>query len=376
MCTTIFPEPSTKALINLTAFRQNIAAVRSYVGSEVRILAVVKADAYGHGAVRMAREALAGGAEYLGVARVHEGVELRTAGFRAPILVFEAPPASHLSVAIEQELDLTIVSANDAASIDQAARELGGTAKVHFKVDTGMGRLGLPHERAAEEILGVHRLAGLSPTGIYSHFATSEDPDQTYAQLQLDRFRRVLDALAGKDVTIPIRHMANSGAIMTLPQSHLDMVRPGIMLYGYPPRHMMSETHPVKPVMSLVSRLAMVKAVPAGSSISYGRRYTTHSRTIIGTIPVGYADGYPRSLTNNATVLIQGRRFPLVGTVCMDHIMVDLGDSSFKEGTPVILFGNDGRETITAWDIAAAAGTIPYEITCLVTRRVPREYVG
>jgi alanine racemase len=277
-------------------------------------------------------------------------------------------------VAIEQELHLTVVSVSDAASVNRAAREAGRSAKVHFKVDTGMGRLGVSYQNAVEEILRALELSGLSPAGIYSHFATSEDPDQTYAQMQLDRFRMVLDALAGKGITFPIRHMANSGAIMTMPESHLDMVRPGIMLYGYPPRKGMSEVHPVRPVMSLVSRLAMVKAVQAGTSISYGRRYTTRSGTLIGTIPVGYADGYPRSLTNNATVLIRGRRFPLVGTVCMDHVMVDLGESSFDEGTSVILLGADGSEAITAWDIASAAGTIPYEITCLVTGRVPREY--
>jgi alanine racemase len=369
------PEPSTRALIDTGAFRHNLNAVRSYVGSGPRILAVVKANAYGHGALEMAREAAGWGADYLGVARVHEGVELRLGGLKGKILVFESAPAEHYPPAIAHGLELTVVSLSSARAIDQAARRTGTLANVHVKIDTGMGRLGLPHVGAVEAIKEMKTLAGLSLTGIYSHFATSEDPDQTYARMQLDRFNGVVAVLADMGVGFTLRHMANSGAIMTLPESHLDMVRPGIMLYGYPPGLGMQERHPVRPVMSLVSRIAFIKHVEPGMSISYGRRYVAQSSTRIATVPIGYADGYPRLLTNRASAIIKAKRYPVVGTVCMDHIMVDIGaDEIAHEGDPVILIGKEGTESITAWDIAQTIGTIPYEVTCLVTRRVPRLY--
>jgi alanine racemase len=370
------PSHPTTALIDLSAFRQNLAAVRSYIGQGSAIMPVVKADAYGHGAMRLSEEALRQGVSQLAVARYHEGLALRAAGIGAPILVFEIVPAEHLTASLAGTLTLTVASETHAGAISSLAVTMGTKATVHVKVDTGMGRLGMHHDGAAAAIERIVRLAGLRVEGLYSHFATSEDPDQSFAREQLDRFESVLSALDRRKISIPLRHMANSGAIIALPRSHFDLVRPGIMLYGYTPGRDMPQRYPVRPVMSLRSRVSFLKTVEGGTSISYGRRYSTPRRTTIATIPVGYADGFGRLLTNRSTCIIRGRRFPVVGTVCMDHIMVDVGpESGIDEGDDVTLLGHEGNETITAWDIASTIGTIPYEVTCLVTPRVPRVFV-
>jgi alanine racemase len=244
------------------------------------------------------------------------------------------------------------------------------------KVDTGMGRLGLNATAAGDEIESIARLPRIDLVGVYSHFATSEDPDQSFARYQMDLFSRVLEDLRRRRIEVPLRHMANSGAILELPESHFEMVRPGIMLYGYTPRSGMKQSTSLLPVMSLVSRVAFLKLVPPDTSISYGRRYFTTGETRIATIPVGYGDGYSRLLTGKADVLIKGKRYPVVGTICMDQLMADLGsETEVHEGELVTLIGRDGEEVISCWELAAKLGTIPYEITCLVTSRVPRRFV-
>jgi alanine racemase len=304
-------------------------------------------------------------------------VELRDAGLTARILVFESVPGEQYEEVLKSGLEATIVSLSSASSLDQVARRMGTVARVHVKVDTGMGRLGIALDGAVETIARITSLRGLDVIGICSHFATSEDADQSYARFQLEQFKSVVAQLAGRGVRFAIRHMANSGAIMAIPDSHFDMVRPGIMLYGYPPGEGMIERYPVRPVMSLVSRVAFVKTVEPGASISYGRRFIAPTRSRIATVPIGYADGYSRLLTNRASALIRGVRFPVVGTICMDHVMIDLGeDRSVGEGDRVVLMGEDGSERITAWDLARTIGSIPYETTCLVTARVPRVYLG
>jgi alanine racemase len=367
--------PVTRALIDLAAFRANLDAVRSYVGANVKILAVVKADAYGHGAVRMAEEAVRWGVDYLGVARIHEGLELRMAGISHPTLVFEVPPAAQLEFALQQDLQLTVVSLEGAAFIDDVASRIGKRAAIHMKVDTGMGRLGLGTAEALPVIERISRMEGVHLVGLYSHFATSEDPDQTFALHQLGQFQALVRSLDGRGISPPLKHMANSGAIIALPASHLDMVRPGIMLYGYPPAQGMEQRFPLKPVMSLVSQVTFLKSVDPGTSISYGRKYFTRERTTIATIPVGYADGFSRLLTGNAEALVRGKRYPVVGTICMDALMLDLGpETDIAEGDPVTFIGADGAQRIDAWDLAARIGSIPYEVTCLITKRVQRVY--
>lgn len=367
---------SACARVSLGAFQHNLQAVRSYVGTRVRIMAVIKADGYGHGMPELARAADEFGITDFGVARVHEGVELRQHLPSAPILVFEAPRIDTLQAALEHRLDVTVVSEDTASSLEDAARRTGTRARVHVKVDTGMGRLGLPPQQALEVVKRVAESQWLELAGVYSHFATSEDPDQTFARKQLSRFHELLDAVDRSGIPVPLRHMANSGAIIALPESHFDMVRPGIMLYGYPPGMGMPERHPVVPVLSLVSRVAFVKTVPRDTSISYGRRYFTRSTTQIATVPMGYADGYPRALIGKASALVNGVRYPVAGTICMDQLMLDLGlEADVHVDDEVVLIGASEPERITAWDVADAVGTIPYEITCMITKRVPREYV-
>ena len=368
---------ATQAIVDLPAFRHNLDAVRAYVGPSVGIMAVVKADGYGHGMLRMAEAALAHGIRHFGVARVHEGLELRAAGFTAPTLVFESPAPEAIPEAIAADLELTLVSGEVLEWIEQAARGTGRVVRVHMKVDTGMGRLGRPAEAAASLVVRAARSPFLRLGGVYSHFATSEDPDTRFAEQQLRRFSDLLSAVRGEGVTIPLCHMANSGAIMTMPDAHLDMVRPGIMLYGYPPGRGMVERFPVRPVLSLITRAAFVKIVGPNTSISYGRKYFTGRTTTIVTVPAGYADGYSRLLTGKAEALIGGRRYPVVGTICMDQMMIDAGpDAEVRVGDEVVLIGRSGSDQITAWDVAAATGTIPYETTCLLTRRVTRVYRG
>jgi alanine racemase len=365
----------THAVVDLAAFRKNIAAVRSSIVPGTGIMAVVKADAYGHGMFRIAAEAVDNGVEYLGVARSYEGAQLREAGIENPILVFEIVPAEHQAAAIEHDLNLTVASVEGARQLNDAAARAGRKVCVHVKVDTGMGRLGLNAASAGEDIETIARLPRIDLVGMYSHFATSEDPDQTFARQQLELFTRVLEDLHRRRISVPLRHMANSGAILELPESHFELVRPGLMLYGYTPRPGMAQRVLLSPVMSLVSRVVFLKRVGPNSSISYGRRYFTTSETAIATIPVGYGDGYSRLLTGKAEVLIRGKRYPVAGTVCMDQVMADVGpESDVREGDLVTLIGQDGGEAIWCWELAGKIGTIPYEITCLVTSRVPRRF--
>lgn len=363
----------THAVIDLVAFRKNIAAVRSLIAPGTKIMAVVKADAYGHGMFEIALEAVKSGVEYLGVARAYEGAQLRQAGISAPILAFEAVPVEHQEAALGYDLDLTVTSVDGARRLSEAAGRSGRKARVHVKVDTGMGRLGLNPSVAGKEIETIARLPGIEASGVYSHFATSEDPDQSFAQRQLELFMRVLGDLDRRGVHVPLRHMANSGAILQVPGSHFEMVRPGLMLYGYTPRPHVTQRTALFPVMSLVSRVAFLKRVGPGTSISYGRHYVTSRETCIATIPVGYGDGYSRLLTGKGDVLIRGSRYPIAGTICMDQLMADVGpESDVREGDQVTLLGQDGEESIWCWELAGKIGTIPYEITCLVTSRVPR----
>jgi alanine racemase len=364
---------STRAVVDHAAFRHNLDVVRLYAGRSAKIMAVVKANGYGHGMIEMARSAVDWGVEYLGVARVHEGNELRQANIRHPILVFESAPASTIELAVASNLDVTVVGQESVEFISGVAQRIGIRARVHVKVDTGMGRLGARDGEAIKTVCATARSRNLELIGVYSHFATSEDPDESFARQQLDKFLDICDRVRQQGVEIPFRHIANSGAIISKPDSILDMVRPGIMLYGYPPSKDMPQCHRLRPVMSLLSRIAFLKRVEAGVSISYGRRFCTARETTIATVPAGYADGYSRSLTNKGEALIRGKRYPVVGTVCMDQLMLDLGnDTHIRVGDEVTLMGLSGSEAITGWDIAEKTGTIPYEITCQISPRVLR----
>ena len=362
----------TRAVINLNAFRHNISVIKKYIGGKVGIIAVVKANAYGHGMEIITKEAVSSGVACLGVARITEAVELRKTGFSIPILLFEIIPRNFEEQGIIYSVDLTIATMDDAQRIESVAERVRRKANVHIDVDTGMGRLGHDWKGAADFVERVAMMKWLHPVAVYSHFATSEDPDQTFAREQLRRFHTVIEELDKRRIEIPMEHMANSGAIISLPESHFDLVRPGIMMVGYPPRRGMDDSQ-LKPVMTLLAKVSLLKKVPQGMSISYGRRYSAPADTHIATVPIGYGDGYSRMLTGKAEVLIRGKRYPVVGAITMDHLMVDVGcDSEVEEGDDVVLMGTSGGESISLWDIADRLGTIPYEVLCMVADRVPR----
>lgn len=369
------PPHPTRALINLSAFRHNISVIKNHIGEKVGIIAVVKANAYGHGMEIITKEAVNSGVAYLGVARITEAVELRKTGFSIPILLFEIIPSNFVEQGIIYSIDLTVASLDDAKKIEAVAERVRRRANVHVKVDTGMGRLGHDWKKAAEFVEQVSRMKWVHVVAVYSHFATSEDPDQTFAREQLRRFHTVLDELSRRKIEIPLKHMANTGAIISLPESHFDLVRPGFMMYGHTPRKGM-DGNELRPVMSLHASVSLLKKVEKGTSISYGRRYFAPQDTFIATVPIGYGDGYSRMLTGKADVLIRGRRFPVAGAISMDHLMVDLGPTTdITVGDDVTLLGCDGNESITLWDIAERLGTIPYEVVCMVADRVPRVVV-
>lgn len=365
----------TRAEIDLRALRSNYEGVRRRVGPGVRIMGIVKANAYGHGIVDVSRALVRFGIDYLGVGFAEEGIALRKAGIACPVLVLGGVLGRQISDFLQHRLDITVSSIEIARQIAEEVRRAGGgpAADVHLKIDTGMERIGVRAENAPRFIEEVSRLPGIAVKGLYSHFATADEADKSFALEQLRKFNGVVAAATRAGHRIPYVHIANSGAILDLPGSYHTMVRPGIMLYGVYPSHETGRSVPLRPVLSLRSNVVFIKEVPAGTSVSYGRRYVTPRATRIATVPVGYGDGYPRRLGNAAHVLIRGRRWPVVGTVCMDQLMVDVGpDAPIHVGDDVTLIGPDDGSQIGAWDLADAVGTIPYELLTGIAARVPR----
>lgn len=360
--------------VDLGAIAFNIRQVKRKVGS-TRVMAVIKANAYGHGMIEVARTALENGADYLGVALLEEGIRLREAGFQCPVLVFGGAFEDQISQFLQYDLEITLYSDRIAQALAERASELGKRAKVHIKVDTGMGRVGVPWEEASSFLQRISQLSNLNIVGIYTHFATSDEKDRGFAYLQLGRFNKVLDEIKARGINIPLRHAANSGAILNLPESYLDMVRPGIMIYGYYPSQGTFKDPPLKPALTLKSRVIFVKKVAAGRSISYGRDYVTLKETNIATLPIGYANGYNRLLSNRGEVLIRGRRYPVVGKVCMDQIMVDVGEDNVEVGDEAVLIGRQGNQEISMYEVCQKLNTIPYELCCWISERVPRVYL-
>ena len=366
----------TVAEVDLAAIAANVQEVRKKV-APAQVMAVVKADAYGHGAVPVARVALRSGASRLAVALVEEALELREAEIRTPILVFGGVFLDDANLFAKYDLEATVYTEQALAALGQAGRELGKPVSVHVKVDTGMGRVGVAWDEAPEFVEKVLKTEGVALTGLYTHFATSDEADKRYAHLQLRRFQKILERLESGGVRVPLVHAANSGAILDLPEATFDAVRPGVMLYGYYPSPETSESVPLKPAMTFRTQVLYVKRVEPGTSVSYGRKYVAKRRTKIATLPVGYADGYNRLLSNQGEVLIRGRIYPVVGRVCMDQILVDLGpDSPVQPGDEVVLFGRRGDQEVSVYSICEKLHTIPYEVTCWVSKRVPRVYVG
>ena len=364
--------PVTCAYIDLDNLAFNFRNIRDAV-SPAAVIAVVKADAYGHGALAVANRLAAEGAGMFAVARLGEALELRDSGFLHPILIFGRLFSKEIPAAIEAGFRISVFCKEDIRWIESSLADL--TALVHVKVDTGMGRVGILWDRVGElfEALKISRRCRLE--GVYSHFSTSDEKDKTYATMQLTRFIDVLRELKKRRINPAMIHMANSGAVLDLPASRFDAVRPGIILYGHYPSQETSRSIELRQVMTLQTRVTHVRKLPKNFPISYGRRHTTDKEARIAVLPIGYADGVRRDLTNRGRVLVGATRYPMVGTITMDQLMVEV-DAAVSPGDKAIVWGDSGQGTIQALEVAAAIGTIPYELTCGVGRRVKRVYVG
>lgn len=364
---------NTYVRIDLDAIRENIETVRRKTGTAV--MAVVKADAYGHGAVPVAQH-LRDICSFFGVSSAAEALELRQAGLDNPILILGHTPVDAFPLVVEQEIRPAIFRWEDALALSEEAQHQGKTAKFHFAVDTGMSRIGFQAEEdAAELCCRIAGLPGLCPEGLFSHFATADCADLSKAREQARKFDWFCDLLKQRGLEIPIRHMNNSAGLMNFTDQY-DMVRCGIVTYGlYPSPEVDPKLLPLKPALSWHSHISHVKTLPAGREVSYGGLYVTREDTRVATIPVGYADGYWRSLSGRFYVLIHGRRAPILGRVCMDQMMVDVTHiPQTQPGDPVTLVGHDGDEVITVEQIAGEAGSFNYEFICGISRRVPRVY--
>jgi alanine racemase len=365
----------TVAEINVAALHRNLREVRALVGPGVDILAVVKANGYGHGAVAAARAFVAEGATGLGVATVEEGAELRGAGLQGPILVLGGTLPGQEDDILEYAMTPAIWDLDTARALGERATAAGRSVPVHVKVDTGMGRVGILPDAVSAFGRGLLAIPGVHVDGVFSHFACAEDVSGPAVARQMTLFAEALEQLARVGVRPPRRHLANSAAVMTLPPAHHVMVRPGIMLYGVPPDPALAARATLAPVMRFRTAVSQAKRVPAGTPVSYGQTFRTERPSVLATIAVGYADGYPRALSNRGQVLVRGRRAPVVGRVCMDLTVVDVtGIDGVRAGDEVVLWGRQGDAEITCTEVAAWAGTIPYELLTRVGPRVPRVY--
>jgi Alr-MurF fusion protein len=370
------PERPTWVEIDLSAIAHNTRQIQSLVGSNVRILASLKADAYGHGALKVARTVLHNGASMLGVATVSEATPLREAGIQAPILVFGYVPNWQMREAVRLGLTITLYTIESALALSRAAQALNQTVKVHVKVDTGMGRLGIRAEHI-DEVLGLlHEIIDLpclELEGIFTHFAMADAQDLTHARLQLARFQHVLQFIEKEHIRPSLVHAANSAAIFNLPEAHFDMVRPGIALYGLDPSSEVCLPAEFRPALSFKTQVAQVKDIPEGECISYGCTYTTDRPTRVAILPVGYADGFRRAPTNWRSVLIHEQEASLLGRVCMDQCMIDVSQiSHVRVGDEVVLIGRQGAASLTTEQVAQRLGTINYEVVAEILARVPR----
>ena len=360
--------------VNLARLTENFRAIQAAV-APAAVMPIVKANAYGHGLVPVARHLVGLGATTLGVAFLEEAVALREAGVAVPILVMGGVFGDQIPVFLRHGLALTASSIDKLRHIDETARDMGVTATVHLKIDTGMERIGV-HYYSAEGLLArAAECRHCVVEGIYSHFANADAADLRSARLQLARFLDVLTWYDRHGVAPPVRHIANSGAVLQLRESHLDLVRPGILLYGVYPAADVPRTIAVRPALSWKSRVVYFKVVKPDHPVSYGSTWQTDHQARVVTIPVGYGDGYFRALSNVAQVMIRGKRYPVVGRVCMDQIMVNIEWDTAYNGDEVVLIGADGGERITCEDLAAWAGTIPYEVLTNINTRVPRVYL-
>jgi alanine racemase len=366
----------TVAEVSLAALRANCRQVRALVAPAVAVMAVVKADAYGHGAAVAARAFVEAGAAALGVSTVEEGRDLRAAGVPAPIVVLGGCFPGEEPAAAAADLAAAVWTVDAARALAAAAVAAGRRARVHVKVETGMGRLGVAVGDVGAFGTALRDLPGVEVSGVFSHFASADAVDTVAARAQLARFRAAVEALAAAGVRPPLVHLANSAAVLSAPDAHFSMVRPGLVLYGYAPAPHLARV-PLRPAMRLRTAVAQARRVDAGTPIGYGGTFVTARPSTIAVLPVGYADGYHRLASNRARVLVRGRRVPVAGRVCMDHTMIDVTDvgGAVAAGEPVVLFGAQDGAALGADELAAWCDTIPYEMLTAVGRRVPRAHV-
>jgi len=366
----------TWAEIDLTAFRHNFREIERRLKKGTSILPVVKADGYGHGMEEVARVSLSCGAKILGVANIEEGIFLREQGIKVPILILGSVyPLSNFAYIVRYDLSPTICSLQASEELSKIAKRRGKKVRVHIKVDTGMGRIGVSAENAVGLVRRVVQLPGIVVEGIFTHLAAADtEPEFTIEQIR--KFQSVIEVLERENIRIKYRHAANSTAVLRYPQAHFNLARPGISLYGLLPFEGAEKEIDLKPVMKLKTKIVFIKKVKEGTSISYGRTWKAEKDSIIATLPIGYADGYNRLLSNRGEALIRGQRVPIVGRVCMDMCMADISSLvDVQVGEEVVLIGSQGKERITVDEIAKIIGTISYEVVCGVSKRVPRIYI-
>jgi alanine racemase len=359
--------------VDLDQIAQNYRLIAEHV-APARVMPILKANAYGHGLVAVAKQLEQVGAPQLGVAYLEEGLRLRQHAVRTPVLVMGGIVGSQLPRFIENDLTITASSVDKLAAIEECAVWLGRRARVHLKIDTGMERIGV-HWYSAEPLLTAALCCKhVDVEGIFTHFANADEADLSHARLQLERFNEVLRFYERRSLPTPLRHAANSGAILQLPESHFDLVRPGVLTYGVSPSLDLPVAIDVRPALRWITRVVFFKVVKLGNSVSYGSTWAPEQNTRIVTLPVGYGDGYLRAMSGQAEVIVRGRRLPVVGRICMDQIMVDIGQGSAWNGDEVVLLGSQAGLTIRVEDLARWAGTIPHEILTNINTRVPRVY--
>ena len=365
------------AEIDLDAIKYNIDSIKRRVDTK-ELIAVVKADAYGHGALDVSKTLVENGATKLAVAVITEAMELRHGNINTPIMILGYTPLEFAADLINYDIEQTIFDLEYATKLSEIALNLGKKAKVHVALDTGMGRIGfLINDNSLNEILKISSLKGLEVVGIFTHFATADESDKNYSNKQYKKFTDFNEKLISKGVNIPLKHVSNSGAIIDMPNTYLDGVRAGIVLYGYyPSEDVLKQNLDLKKAISIKTQVAHVKILDKNEYVSYGRKFKTERKSIIATLPIGYADGYSRALTGKAKVIINGKFAPVVGTICMDQCMIDVTDiGDVHVGDEVIVLGNDKDLKFDADDMAKAMGTINYEVLCMIKQRIPRVYI-
>ncbi len=365
------------AEVDLNAIKYNITNIRKMVNTK-ELIAVVKADAYGHGALNVSEILLENGATKLAVAVITEALDLRHGNINAPIMILGYTPLDFAGDLINYDIEQTIFDLGYAKKLSEIALNLGKKAKVHIALDTGMGRIGfLINDNSFSEVMEICSLEGLEVVGIFTHFSTADENDKSYSNEQFEKFVSFNNKLKNKGINIPLKHVSNSGAIIDMPNTYLDGVRAGIVLYGYYPSEQVEKQNlDLKKAITIKTQVAHVKVLDEGEYISYGRKFKTERKSIIATLPIGYADGYSRALTGKAKVIINGKFAPVVGTICMDQCMIDVSDiGDVNVGDEVVVLGQDGDLKFDADDIADAINTINYEVLCMIKQRIPRVYI-